>query len=66
MKNLEQIRAAHALVFWRPACEELQQAAEPEKQGDKATGPDHRMAGLEVDGAHADFIPEALLRGKDV
>lgn len=37
MKNLEQIRAAHALVFWKPACEKLQQAAEAEKKGDKQT-----------------------------
>lgn len=37
MKNLEQIRAAHALVFWKPACEKLHRASEAEKEGDKAT-----------------------------
>lgn len=35
MKNLEQIRAAHALTFWKPACEKLQQAAEAGNHGDE-------------------------------
>ncbi len=37
MKNLEQIRAAHALAFWKPACEKLHQASEADRKGDKAT-----------------------------
>ena len=35
MKNREQIRAANALTFWKPACEKLKQATDAEKKGDK-------------------------------
>jgi CRISPR/Cas system CMR-associated protein Cmr5 small subunit len=37
MQNLEQIRAAHALAFWKPAYEKLQQAAEADRRGDMPT-----------------------------
>jgi CRISPR type III-B/RAMP module-associated protein Cmr5 len=35
MKNLEQIRASHALAFWQPAREKLHLVSEAEKGGDK-------------------------------
>ena len=62
MKSLEQIRAGHALDFWRPAREKLEQATKAEKTNDMATaGRLRREVDEEFGGAVVSKLPSMIL-----
>lgn len=60
MKNLEQIRAKHALAFWEPAYEKLRQATEAEMRGDKRTA--ERLRG-DIDETYGGAAGGDVVRG---